>query len=50
MDRREHLMTALAKIGIHSVEEVKEAKVKPINISLMVSKPEQSGSKKEAVI
>ena len=50
MDRKEHLMKALAKIGIHSEEEVKKAKVKPIDISLMVSKPEQSAPKKEAVM
>lgn len=50
MDRKEHLMNALAKIGYRSVEEVERAKVKPINITLMVSKPEQTASKKEAVV
>lgn len=50
MDRKEHIMKALEKYGIHSQEELDKQKIKPLNISLMVSKPAAGEVKKKSVV
>lgn len=46
MDQNERIMNTLAKFGIHSPEELEKVKIKPLNISLMVSKPVAENKKK----
>lgn len=50
MERKEHIMKALKKYGVHSPEELDRQKVKPLNISLMVSKPAAGEVKNKSVV
>ena len=49
MERKEHIMKALKKYGVNSPEELEQQKIKPLNISLMVSKPAAGEVKKSVV-
>lgn len=50
MERKEHIMKALKKYGINSPEELERQKIKPIDISLMVSKPAAGKTKDKSVV
>lgn len=47
MERKDYIKEQLEKHGIRSVEELKNAKMKPLNISLMVSAPVNVGTLKK---
>lgn len=50
MERKKHIMNALKKYGVNSPEELEQQKIKPLNISLMVSKPAAGEVKNKSVV